>query len=320
MTLAMVAAAMVAALLVTPCGAVDVAPPAVGMAATTTLALLRYNRELCDGIAGKMVNHWHGLSSSPGAQLEAMRQLVVDRELSTLASARATSDLVETFLPRVREETHSKTAAALKRLHAMEIELCDTVAYPSGGREQFEARLATILDQIESEETDLGRLLAATEDALQDALGPYLGYVQIAGIEAEGEYRDYLDSLRPPPRQPTLQELMEAWHHGYSQVTLPTKKALGKYLRGRRDNDSVMIRTACREIQAAVIPPLRNDRAFEAPAPNIAKPLRRAFVELRQMASECTAGRSREVQSHYHETQVQLASASALLAEFSLKP
>ncbi len=304
-----------------PCAAQDnVAPPAPGTAAVTTLALLSYNRELCDDIAGKLVIHWRGLGSSPKAQLETMRQRVVNRDLSTLASARAASDLVEGFLPQARKEAGGKTGDALGRLHDLVVELCDTVAYPDGSQATFEAGLAEILDRIESEQTELGRLEVVSEDALEKALAPYLGHVQMAGVEAEGEYRDYLDSLKPPPELPTLQDYMEAWHRGYAQAVLPTKQALGRYLQGRRANDPAMIRTACREILAAVIPLLRNDRALKAPVPAVVKPLHRAFTELKMMASQCTAGRSREMETHYREMQIQLAEASGVLAEFTLKP
>lgn len=320
-SLLMLAALMATLLLAVPCAAAGgPAPPTSGKAAATALALLSYNRELCDGIAGKLVAHWRGLGSSPEAQVEAMRQRVVNREISTLASARAISDLVETFLPQVREEAGNQTGAGVERLQAVEVELCDAVAFPSGTRETFEVKLATLLDHIEREEAELGRLLVISEEALQSALAPYLGHVQLAGVEAEGEYRDYLDSLKPPPKLPTLQEFMEAWHRGYTQAVRPTKQALGKYLRGRQSNDSTAIRTACREILAAVIPLLRNDRAFEAPFPKVTKPLNRAFVELKLMASQCTAGRSHEMETHYREMQVQLTSAAGLLAEFSLKP
>ncbi len=309
-------------LLAAPAGAQDgVAPPARGTAVATTFALLSYSRELCDGIAGKLVVHWGKLGSSLESQLETMRQRVVDRDLSSLASARAASDLVvKNFLPRVREETDSKTGDALERLHGLGVELCDTIAYPSGTRETFQDNLAAILDRIEREEAELGRVLVVGEDALEDAMEPYLEHVQMAGVEAEGEYRDYLDSLKPPPEQPTLQDRMEAWHRGYSRVVLPTKQALGKYLHGRRANDPTAIRTSCRELLAAVIPLLRNERLFKAPLPAINKPLNRAFTELKQMASECTAGRSREMEVHYRQMQVQLAAAAGLLAEFSLKP
>ena len=298
----------------------EVAPPAEGTAAATALALLAYNRELCDGIAGRLVVHWRSLGAAPETQLETMRQWVVDTELSNLASARAASDLVGSFLRRVNDEAGGPTGAALERLHVLEVELCDTVAYPNDSREAFEAEVATILDRVEQEEAELGRLLVVPEQTLETALAPYLGHVQLAGIEAEGEYRDYLDSLKPPPELPTLQDLMEAWHRGYSQAVLPTKQALGRYLGGRRANDSKVIRTACREILAAVIPLLRDQRALEAPFPKVVKPLRRAFNELKTMASECTAGRSREMEHHYQEMQYQLAAAARVLAEFQLKP
>ena len=312
---------LVTMLFIGPSGAQDdVSPPKQGTAAATTYALLSHNRELCDGIAGKLVIHWGKLNSSPEAQLETMRQRVVDRNLSSLASARAASDLVKGFLPRVREETDGKTGDALERLHGLGVELCDTIAYPSGTRGDFQDKLASILDRIEREEAELGRVLVVGEDALKSALSPYLGHVQMAGVEAEGEYRDYLDSLKPPPKEPTLQELMEHWHRAYSQAVLPTKQALGKYLQGRKANDAKVIRTSCREVLAAVIPLLRNERVLKVPLPTVNKPLRRAFTELRMMASECTAGRSREMETHYKEMQVHLAAASGLLAEFSLRP
>ncbi len=298
----------------------EVPPPARGQAAQTTLALLNYNRELCDGIAGRLVAHWAGLGSSPEAQVEKLRQRVVDRELSNLASARAAADLVETFLPQVREEADSETGGFLERLHRLEVELCDTVAFPDGTKPAFEAGLAKILDQIEGEEGELGRLLVVPEDVLERALAPYLGQLQLAGVEAEGEYLDYLEGLKPPPKLPTTQDLMNAWHRHYAPAVVPTKQALGKYLQGRRANDATQIRTACREILAVVIPLLRRDNVFEAPVPKVGPSLRRAFFELKAMASECTAGRSRETEAHYREMQSRLGVAAGLLAEYSLRP
>lgn len=298
----------------------DVPEPATGHWAETILSLLHYNREVCDSIAGKVVNYWGSLAASPEAELEAVRQFVVDRELSNLASGRAASDIVEGFLPGVQEEANQETVAALKRLHEMEIELCDTVAFPNASRQAFEGELQQILDKIEREEAELGRLLVVPPKVLESAIGPYLGRIQIAGVEAEGEYRDYLDSLKPPPTLPTRQDLMEAWHRRYTPAVRPAKEALGRYLTGRRTNDSQLIRSACREILGAVIPLLRNDRIFHAPEETVYKPLQRAFFELQKMAGECSAGRSREMETHYRAMQQQLAAASQVLAEFSLKP
>ncbi len=310
-----------AAILALPAAAGDaVPPPPAGKAAQTALALLNYNRELCDGIAGRLVAHWGKLGSSPQAQLETLRQRVVNRELSSLASARAAADLVEGFLPRIKDEAEGETFAFLERIHRLEIELCDTVAFPDGSREEFETELAKILDRIEGEEAELGRLLVVPEDQLGSARAPYLGHLLKAGVEAEGEYLDHLESLKPPPELPTLQDLMNAWHQQYAPAVVPTKQALGKYLAGRRANDPKLIRTACREISAAVIPLLRNHRVFEAPAPKVGPALRRAFWELKSMASQCSAGRSRETETHYLEMQTELSQAAGLLAEFSLKP
>ncbi len=314
------AAAVIAAVTAAAAAAQAVPAPPAGRAAETALALLDYNRELCDGIAGKVVAYWNGLQASPDAALEAVRRFVVDRELSNLASGRAASDIVEAILPRVREESGHETAGALERLQRLEIELCDTVAYPDASRGGFQDELRRILDRIEQERSELGRLLVVSDDALASALGPYLGRIQLAGVEAEGEYRDYLDSLKPPPELPSHQELMEAWHRRYAPAVRPAKQALARYLQGRRSNDVGLIRRSCREISAAVIPLLRQKQVFEAPVDGISRPLFRAFVELKQMAAECGAGRSREVESHYGEMQKQLALASRRLAEFSLRP
>ncbi|MCP3960175.1 MAG: hypothetical protein GY719_20210 [bacterium] len=298
----------------------DVPDPTDGKWALTTLALLEYNRELCDGIAGKVLAYWSGLSAGPDAQLDSVRRYVVDRELSNLAIGRAASDLVYDFLPDVAAEAGSETGSTLTRLYGLQVQLCDSVAYPKSGRDEFEAEVRRLLDRIEREGAELGRLLVAPEDVLDDALLPYLGHVQMAGVEAEGEYRDYLESLKPPPALPTLQDLMQAWHRSYARAVGPTKQALARYLQGRQKNDGPLIRTACRELSAAVIPLLRNERVFEAPADGVHEPLQRAFVEIKLLASECSAGRSREMETHYGAMQQQLGAASRVLAEFSLRP
>lgn len=288
--------------------------------AESVVALLHYNRELCDRIAGKVIAYWNGLSASPEAELEAVRQLVVSRELSNLAQSREVADVVEDLLTELDGESDRETLASLGRLQKLEVELCDTVAYPKESRQRFEDDLATTLDRIEQEESELGRLLVVSAAQRESALAPFLARIQMAGVEAEGEYRDYLESLKPPPQQPTQQELMEAWHRQYSAAVQPTKQALGKYLAGLRASDSTQMREACREISAAVIPLLRRKQVFEAPFEKVTRPLYRAFVEIKQMAAECVAGHSREREEHYSAMQTQLANASGLLARFSLQP
>ncbi|MEM7587198.1 MAG: hypothetical protein AAF560_27660 [Acidobacteriota bacterium] len=282
------------------------------------VALLNYNRETCDGIAGKVVSYWSG-SSSPD-DVESVREYVVQRHLSELAQSREAADLVEKLMPRVREEADRETSSSLVRLHEMEVELCDTVAYPNGTRQEFEDELRRLLDRIEQEEAELGRLLVVPPDRLQSAMDLFLSRIQLAGVEAEGEYRDYLESLKPPPREPTLQERMDAWHSVYAPAVLPTKQALGKYLQGRKANDNKLVHSACREITAAVIPLLRSEQVFHAPIGPLRQPLKRAFVQIRLLATECVAGRWHEVEGHYTEMQTQLAIASGILSEFSLRP
>ena len=296
------------------------APASANGAAESALALIHYNRDLCDGIAGKVVAYWRGLTSSPEAQLKTVRHFVTSRELSSLAQGREVSDIINELLPRAETEAGSRISAALERLQKLEVELCDTVAYPTQSREAFEGDIGDLLDRIEREETGLGRMWAVPEDILEAALTPHLERILLAGVEAEGEYRDYLESLKPPPREPTVQELMEAWHQGYSRAVTPTKQALARYLKGRQTNDATLIRTACREISSVVIPLLRQEDVFIAPVGTVNRPLKNAFVEIKQLATHCVAGRSREVASHYAEMQKHLASAAQVLAEFSLRP
>ncbi len=303
---------------VTPAQSDDLANLSDAERAKAAIALLHYNRELCDRIAGKVIAYWGGLAASPEAELEAVRKFVVSRELSGLAQSREAADIVEEVLEDLRGD--KETRASLKRLQSLEIELCDTVAYPKKSRGHFEDELARTLDRIEQEESEIGRLLVLSKPQRDSAIAPFLERIQLAGVEAEGEYRDYLESLKPPPRLPTQQELMAAWHKKYAAAVLPTKQALGKYLAGRQANDPAKIRTACREISGAVIPLLRKTKVFVAPEEKIHKPLYRAFVEIKLMASECVAGHSREREEHYSAMQTQLANAAGLLARFSLRP
>lgn len=294
--------------------------PETGRWALTTFALLRYQRNLCDGIAGKVLGRWRRLDGDSAAAQESMRRFVVEQELTDLAAGRAAADVARRFLPAARDEVEPRAAAALERLLRLEGLLCDAVAYPTAPRAEFEAGVRDLLDRIEREEVELGRMLVVTAGELETILEPYLPPLQIAGVEAEGEYRDYLDSLETPPELPSLEQLMGAWHRRYSEAARPTKRALGKYLAARRATDARARHAACREILAAVIPLLRDRDLFRAPDPKVRSPLERAFVELRQMATHCNAGRSFEVEQHFGEMQRQLAAAARLLAPYSLKP
>ncbi len=105
--------------------------------AQAAVALLHFNRDLCDRIAGKVIAYWGGLAASPEAELEAVRRFVVNRELSGLAESREAADIVESLLDELRAESDKETSASLERLQHLEIELCDTVAYPKDSREHY---------------------------------------------------------------------------------------------------------------------------------------------------------------------------------------
>ncbi len=309
--------------------AAAVPQPEPGRAPATVLALLDYNRNLCDVLAGKVILRWQRWGDSDAA-LEKVRDYLVQRQLSELAAARAAGDITRSLLDRARSEAGAETGAALERLADSVRSLCDTVAWPATERAEFETRVRGLLDRIESGEEELGGLLVVPEEELEAALDPYLTPIQLAGVEAQDEYLDYLESLKPKARGPTLTELMQAWHRRYSAATAPTKESLGKFLAARNQNDSRAMAAACRELLAAVIPVLRDEGNFELPKRllpasrgfgiELYPPLQLAYDEIRELAVDCSAGRSREVLNHMNEMQKQLQIAAQHLAKYSLAP
>ncbi len=309
--------------------AAKVPQPDPGQAPPTVLALLDYSQDLCDTLAGKVVGRWRRLGTSDQA-LAKVRDYLVQYQLSELASARAAGDITRSFLPQARAEAGAETAASLDRLAELVRDLCDTVAWPTGRREEFEDSVRRILDRIESEEEELGSLLVVSDEEKRTALESYLTPIQLAAVEAQSEYLDYLESLKPENRGPTLPDLMQAWHRRYSAATGSTKVALGKYLAARNGNDSRAMAGACRELLAAVIPVLREERNFQLPvrlvpasrgiAHQTYEPLKDAYDEIRKLAVDCSAGRSREVLAHLTEMQKQLTVTAQHLAKYSLAP
>ena len=179
----------------------------------------------------------------------------------------------------------------------------------------------THLVAFEIEQAELGRLLVVPTEAEEAALEPYLLPIQIAGIEAEGEYLAYLESLRPKEREPTIQERMAAWHRAiYTPAVTPAKKAFGAYLSARQKKDPRGMSRACREISSTVSVLLRSKEAFDSPDPRLAEPLRRIYVAMRQMSKECSAGRAREIEARFTELQAKLQDAGKQMARYRLRP
>lgn len=303
--------------------------PEHGTYAPTALALLGYNKTICDGIAGSVLEYWQGLASE--APLDKVQgRLLQGDTLSDLAAGRFASDIIRSLLPRARRETDSETGGALERLYELETELCDTVAYPNLPLQQFKGKLQGLLDQIEREEEELGRLLVVPDEQLASFLEPYLQPIQLAGFEAQNEYLDYLESLKPAPKQITVQEVMLQWHGNYAQAVQPTKLALGRYIRARKENDFRGMSTACREILAEVIPLLKRRAVFSPPKqkypvergihPEFYRPLYDAYEAMRTMATHCAAGRSREVLESLNEMQGKLQESAAYLSKYKVTP
>ena len=304
--------------------------PPPGQGALASLALVRHSRDLCHGIAQKTLRQWRRYSGSSESQQEKIRDWVVAYQLSDLAAARAASDIFDALLPRARQDDGGETAAALDRLSDITRQLCDQVALPTAPRADFDIAVADLVDRMELEEEELGRLLVVPDEVLQESLEPYLTPIQLAGFEAESEYLDYLESQKVAPTGPTLQELMNAWYQRYTRATTSTKQALGQYLQARQGHNNRGMAEACREITGVVIPLLRKSEIFEIPIPQLPAskgfametlvPLERAYVEIRDMATDCNAGRSREVHAHLQEMQKHLNDAAIALSRFSLSP
>ena len=309
---------------------IDVPTPQPGMWAPTALALLGYNKSICDGIAGRVLGHWNTLSGSPEERIASVQNRLLEDSLADLAAGRSASDIIRSFLDQARRETDSETGASLERLYELEKSLCDTVASPSDPLPEFEARLQRLLDQIEREEEELGRLLVVPDDQLRILLEPYLQPIQLAGFEAQNDYLDYLETLKPKPVEVTVQDKMVQWHRAYSHAVEPTKLALGRYLRARKDNDVRTMATACRDILKEVIPLLRRKEVFSPPKqmlpksrgiqPQLLPPLRDAYSSLRTMATHCAAGRSREVVESLNEMQKNLQTSAAYLKPYAVTP
>lgn len=314
---------------VQPVGAIEIPEPEDGYWAPSALALLDHHRQLCDGIADKVVAHWQPLGDAEGVERK-IQDWVTDHSLSDLAAGREAGDIIGGLLPRARAETDTETAAALERLHELTNELCDTVALPLGPLEAFDGQISDLLGKIDREEDELGRLLVVPDDVLEQALAPYLKPIQLAAFEAEAEYLDYLESLRPEPEGPTHRDLMVAWHQRYTTASQPTKNALRDYLVARQDNDVRGMAAACREISSEVIPLLKRDILFEIPIPQLPASkgykmelfdsLYQGYRQIRNIATHCLAGRSRETVEALQAMQEELGEAANYLSKFSLQP
>lgn len=296
--------------------------PAKGQLVPTVLSLIRFKHSSCDRIAGRVLDQWSKLGGSVEDQEEHVRDYVLKSELSDLAASRAAADFLAKLLPRAKNEVNGETLGTLTRLDTAVTTLCDTVALPTGPLADFRRKLDEALGKVEREETELGRLLVIPSSAtLELAIEPYLEGIQLAGLAAESEYQQYLESLRPKKAKTTFNELMRAWHaQVYLPAVTPAKTAWGKYLAAREKLDSRGMNAACRELSQALIPLLRDNTPFKSPEPKLEEPLRAIYVELRAVAGHCTAGNSGQMNRSWADFNAKLQQVSTDMQRYGVQP
>jgi hypothetical protein len=296
--------------------------PSRDQVVTTVLSLIRFKHSSCDRIAGRVLDQWSKSGGSALSQEERARDYVLKSELSDLAASRAAADIVARFLPRAKAVVNGETHGTMSRLDIAVTNLCDTVALPTGPLEEFRRRLGEIIGRIDTEESELGRLLVIPSAAvLEAAIEPYLEEIQLAGLAAESEYQQYLESLRPKQAKATFTDKMREWHTAtYLPAVTPAKAAWGKYLAAREKLDSRGMNAACRELSQTLIPLLRDGAPFKGPDPKLEEPLRMIYVELRAVATHCASGNSGQMNRHWAEFNSRLQLVAENLQRYGLAP
>lgn len=297
--------------------AIPTPEPEEGQWARSTLALLHYNRNLCQGIADQVLGRWRQLPADAEQQI---RDFVLNRAGTDLAAARATSDLIRKFERGTRAESGAIVSGSLRKLYDLQIELCDTVAFPRAPRSSFEGTLQDLNQRISLEEEELGLHLLTEPGQLEALLEDFLLPIQMASIEAEGEYVDYIDSITPKPKPPTATERMHVWYKTYAPAVAPAKNALGQFLRGRQASNSAVIMESCRSLSVEVLKVLAQPNLFRSIDPTVNRSLQRAYEELKLLAGQCVAGRFDQVDQHMAKVQRYLRQAAVTLKKYELRP
>lgn len=306
-------------------------PSAASAEATTTppgdapravLALLRHQAEACHQIAEDVGGRWSRMQGSEESREERIRDWIVERKTSEMASARKAGDLAEELLGSVHAEASAETVSALRRLARHASQLCDRAALPVAPLSSFRDGIVELVRQVERVERELGRLVLADEEALDAVLEPYLGAIHGAGVQAEGEYRDFVESERPADSGPTLKDRMHEWHRSvYLPAVIPAKRALAAYLKAESERGG-RVGAACRDLTTAVLPVIRNHREIFGSAPDseVHQHLHRAYVSMQRMAIACSRGRVREAQEEMKNVRLRLRAAAAFLSPYGLTP
>jgi hypothetical protein len=264
------------------------------------------------------------MAGSDEHQEQRIRDWILQSHTGEMASFRQAGDAADELLDRLQPKIRREAGASLRRMAEHTRRLCDLVAVPVAPFESFRLEVLETIEKIEREERELGRLILSDEKRKADAIAPYLPAIQMAAMEAEGQYQDFLEAEKPKKEEegPTMTQLMQHWHEtAYVPTVLPAKRALAAYLKAQQRRNSG-VGSACRDLSRAVVPILREGSAvFTAcPDPAAAEPLRQAFAAMQSLAVDCTAGRVQEAQAHLSVVQRKLGLASSLLAPYGITP
>lgn len=297
--------------------------PSSGKEAITILALVDYQFEGCRQLSNAIITRWQRMAGSAGHQEQRIRDWILQSHTSEMAGYRKAGDVAEQLLDRIQTRVRSETRSSLRRMADHTRRLCDLSAVPVAPFEGFQLDVVETTEKIQREVRELGRLVLSDDRRMAEAISPYLPTIQMAAVQAEGEFLDFLESEKPEkPEGPTLEQLVQHWYHEvYLPVVIPAKKALRDYLRGREVRTRA-VSTSCRDLSRAVIPVLRDgDRIFgSSPIREVEDPLRQAYVALQAMAADCSAGRIQRAQKHLDEATGRLRVAARLLQPYGVKP
>ena len=297
--------------------------PAAGKEAATVLALLDYQFQGCEQLSEGISTRWNRMAGSPEHQEQRIRDWILQSHTGEMASFRKAGDLADALLDQVQPNIRREAGASLRRMAEHTGRLCDLVAVPVAPFQSFQLETSDTVEKIEREVRELGRLVLSDEKRMAEAITPYLPTIQMAAMEAEGQYMDFLEAEKPKePEGPTPAQLMQHWHQElYTPATIPAKRALASYLKAQQERNRG-VGSACRDLSRALIPILKDtSQVFAAaPDPAVVEPLRRAYAEMQALAVDCNAARVQHAQVHLEKTRGLLAEAATVLAPYGISP
>lgn len=296
--------------------------PGAGKEAITILALLDYQFDGCFQLSDAIVTRWDRMAGSDEHQQQRIRDWILQSHTGEMASFRKAGDEADELLDRLQPKIRREAGASLRRMAEHTGRLCDLVAVPVGPFESYRIETHETVEKIEREIRELGRLVLSDDERMAEAIAPYLPSIQMAAMDAEGEYQEFLEAEKPEePEGPTMAQLMQHWHQEvYSPTVLPAKRALAAYLRAQQERNRG-VGSACRDLSRAVIGVLRDETVFtSAPDPAVAEPLRKAYSEMQALAVDCSAARLQRAQEHLDRTRGWLGEAAGILAPYGLQP